>query len=469
MINIFRMTSAVKLFLAGIFLFNSCSSSKLPIWLNPVHRNDSEFIHGFSKVSKSGKAEEYIGQARTYSLGTIAQSIKTDIDVTSLNKVKEIERWGSKSIYFLENSYEMISSSRTKLSLEGVEHVGEWEDTNYYYVYNRLSKAVYKDILNRKIAKALESAGNNFDEGIKQLYFNPVIALKYFFSGLKHLIPFQDQLLIMKDPNNPSEYINVDLVLRKNIEDLLSNITLTALNKNMRTSLGKGLPLSLGLKTHYTSSNGKLIDLNELPVLLKFTVGTGSLVGKITSDKYGNVHSTIQKLSEIQNHYQIKAELDMLSFTGEDEIGKYLFSEFKGIGIPTTFIDIEVTPITIFLLSDEKSLGKTLNNPLVTPIVIKSLEEKLNAIFINDQNDADYTLDIRIDTKKRGEAYSLFSSVAQMSIYVKDGENILFANNFNDIKGTHTDYEKASRGALSNLAEKVEKEFSDEIVKQILD
>ncbi len=73
------------------------------------------------------------------------------------------------------------------------------------------------------------------------------------------------------------------------------------------------------------------------------------------------------------------------------------------------------------------------------------------------------------DTQKRGEAYFLFSSVAQMSIYVKDGENILFANNFNDIKGTHTDYEKASRGALSNLAEKVEKEFSDEIVKQILD
>ena len=231
----------------------------------------------------------------------------------------------------------------------------------------------------------------------------------------------------------------------------------------------KGLPLSLELKTYYTSQNGKYIYLSDLPVVLKFTVGTGSLIDKITSDKNGNIQSIIQKLSEIQEYYQIKAELDIISFTGDDKIGKYHYSEYKGIRIPSTFIDIDVTPITIFLHSDEKSLGKTLNNPLVTPIVIKSLEKKIDAIFINEQNESDYILDIRIDTQKRGEAYAIFSSVAQISIYFKDGENILFANNFHDIKGTHTDYEKASREALKNLAERVEKEISDEIVKQILE
>ena len=353
--------------------------------------------------------------------------------------------------------------------MEGVEHVGEWEDKNYYYVYNRLSKSVYNNIVNRQISKALEVARNNYEEGIKQLHLNPVVTLKYFFSGLKFLIPFQDQLLLIKDPNNPSGLINIDLVLRKNIEDLLSRITLTPLRKNISTSLMKGLPLSLELKTYYTSQNGKYIYLSELPVVLKFTVGTGSLIDKITSDKNGNIQSIIQKLSEIQEYYQIKAELDIISFTGDDKIGKYLYSEYKGIRIPSTFIDIDVTPITIFLHSDEKSLGKTLNNPLVTPIVIKSLEKKIDAIFINDQNESDYILDIRIDTQKRGEAYAIFSSVAQISIYFKDGENILFANNFHDIKGTHTDYEKASREALKNLAERVEKEISDEIVKQILE
>ena len=149
MLNIFRKAPAIGLFLGGAFLFNSCSSSKVPIWLNSVHRIDSEFFHGFSKVSKSGKVEEYIGQARTYSLGTISQAIKTDIDASSINKVKEIKRRGSENDYFLENSYEMIYSTRTTLSLEGVEHIGEWEDDDYYYVYNRLSKALYKNNLNR--------------------------------------------------------------------------------------------------------------------------------------------------------------------------------------------------------------------------------------------------------------------------------------------------------------------------------
>ena len=469
MINIFQKTPAGVFLLAGVFLFNTCSSSKLPIWLNPVNRNNFEFIHGFSKVSKSGKAEEYIGQARAYSLSTIAQAIKMDIDATSINKVKEIERKGSKNIFSIENSYEMIYSARTTLSLEGVEHIGEWEDDDYYYVYNRLSKAVYKDNLNRKISKALVASSNNLQEGIKHLYMNPVTSLKYFFSGLKHLIPFQDQLLLIKDPNNPAEVIHVDLVLRKNIEVLLSNIVLTPLNKNIRTNLAKGLPLSLEIKAHYISSNGDLIDLIELPVLLCFTIGRGSLVDKTTSDRFGNVQSILHDFVEIQNHYQVKAELDILSFTGEDGIGEYLFSEYKGIDIPATFIDIEMTPISIFLHIDEKSLGKTLMNPLVTPIIIKSLEEKMGAIFVTDRKKSNYILDIRIDTQKRGEAFSLFSAFAQMSIYLKDGDDILFANNFNDIKGTHTDYERASREALKKLAEKIDKDVSDEIVKQFLD
>ena len=148
----FRTAPAVELFLAGVFLFNSCSSSKTPLWLNADYRTETEFVHGFSKVSKTGTAEDYIRRARTYSFGTIAQAIKADINVTSISKAKEVERRGLKNEFFLENSFEMISSARSKLSLEGVEHIGEWEDDKYYYVYNRLSKSVYEAILNRKIS-----------------------------------------------------------------------------------------------------------------------------------------------------------------------------------------------------------------------------------------------------------------------------------------------------------------------------
>ncbi len=467
--NLLRFTPAMKFFFAGVFLLFSCSSSKQPVWLNGDHRSESEYFHGFSKVTRTGMTEEYIGRARTYSLGTIAQAIKADISITSVSKVKEVEKIGLLNEFILEKSFEMISSARSKLSLEGVEHVGEWEDEKYYYVYNRLSKSVYEEILHRKISKALESASSNYEEGIMYLQTNPVTALKYFFTGLKSLIPYQNQLLICKDPFDSDKFINIDLVLRKQIEKLLSSITLTPYKNNMRTKLGTLPQHPLELKVTYTTSNGEIIYLNELPILFNFTEGTGSLAGRMNSDKTGKVQSTIQKLNEMINHYQIKAELDMISFTGNDEIGNYLFTEFRGSVVPTTFFNIEVRPITIYLISEEKSLGKTLANPLVTPIVIKSLEEKLSATFIHEKINSDYTLDLRIDTQKRGEAYSLFSSVAQMSIYFKDGENILFANNFNDIKGTHADYEKASRESLKKLAERVEKEITDEIVRKILD
>ena len=55
-----------------------------------------------------------------------------------------------------------------------------------------------------------------------------------------------------------------------------------------------------------------------------------------------------------------------------------------------------------------------------------------------------------------------------MSVYLKNENNILFANSFNDIKGTHSDYKKASREALRKLSEKVEKEISNQIIQHIL-
>ena len=141
---------------------------------------------------------------------------------------------------------------------------------------------------------------------------------------------------------------------------------------------------------------------------------------KDISDSKGMFNCNIQTFNILKNFYQINAAVDLTQFTGSDNIGKYLLSEFKNILIPNITFDIEILPINIYLNIDEKSFGNILDNPLVTPKLIKSLEKQMEVIFVDLESKADFVLEIEIDTKQRGESYSLYTSVAEMSVYLKN-------------------------------------------------
>ena len=55
--------------------------------------------------------------------------------IPEIYEINEIEKTGNKNSYILEESFEIISSVRSKLTLEGVESLGEWENQNYYFAY----------------------------------------------------------------------------------------------------------------------------------------------------------------------------------------------------------------------------------------------------------------------------------------------------------------------------------------------
>ncbi|MBH49268.1 MAG: hypothetical protein CMG69_00735 [Candidatus Marinimicrobia bacterium] len=468
--NLYQITPVAGSLVAGVFLFISCSTfNSSPYWLNPETRSEREFFHGFSKVNKTTSSVEYINKARIQSMVSISQAIKSDIDVKSINKIKEVEYQGLVNNFQLEKSYEMISTVRSNLSIEGIEHIGEWEDKKYYYVYNRLSKSVYNKLLNRKISKAIELAENNYKEGIKLLNFNPASSLRYFITGLKALIPYQDQLLIIKNFENPEKVIHIDLELRKIINRCILSIQLIPIKKIQTTNIVTRQQKQIELISTIYSSDGEKLYVKDLPVLFNFTLGDGILTEKMISDKNGYIYCPIQKLNGRNQNYQIKAKLDLELFTGNDEIGNYLFKELSGTYIPHTFFNIDVEPLVIFLKSNEKSLGHVMSNPLVTPALIKILEEKIGAIFTSEQYDYDFILELNIDTQKRGEVFSLYTAFAQMSIYFYEDNNIIFANNFYDVKGTHTNYKKASQEAIKKLAEKVKEEIGDEIANQIIE
>ncbi len=447
----------------GVFLLNSCSTTKQPNWLTSDYRIDKNYYHGYSKVTKTGTSSEYIGLARTQSLGAIAQAIKAEINVKTLSKIKEIEKTGNKNSYILEESFEIISSVRSKLTLEGVESLGEWESQNYYFVYNRLSKKIYQDILNKKIFKALRIARHNLNEGNNLSQENPTESLKYYITGLKELIPYQDQTLVVNEFDNNIKSINIDFELRRKIQSILFNISINPLYETNQLKFGKINKDPIKLKILYKDR-----PMKNIPIIFSFISDESGYIEKDISDSKGMFNCNIQTFNILKNFYQINAAVDLTQFTGSDNIGKYLLSEFKNILIPNITFDIEILPINIYLNIDEKSFGNILDNPLVTPKLIKSLEKQMEVIFVDLESKADFVLEIEIDTKQRGEAYSLYSSVAEMSVYLKNENNILFANSFNDIKGTHSDYKKASREALRKLSEKVEKEISNQIIQHIL-
>ena len=129
-------------------------------------------------------------------------------------------------------------------------------------------------------------------------------------------------------------------------------------------------------------------------IIFSFISDESGYLEKDISDSKGMFNCNIQTFKILKNFYKINAAVDLTQFTGSDNIGKYLLSEFKNILVPNITFDIEILPINIYLNIDEKSFGNStfrrkcafgatiFTVPVITAFVF------LNGVFIDERSPA---------------------------------------------------------------------------------
>ena len=193
-------------------------------------------------------------------------------------KVKELEKLGIENTYILEKRFESMSSVRSKMTLDRVENVSEGTEGRIYYVYKRLSIKKYDELLTNRIHKAVQSALLDYQSGIELNDTDPMGAMGYFFSGYRNLVPYQDQILVVNNPNGANTTVNIDIELKAVLKEMINNFEFQAVQSDYIGKIGQPLDNKLTAIVQYRNGSDNNQSTDNVPIRFSFDTGDGDLV-----------------------------------------------------------------------------------------------------------------------------------------------------------------------------------------------
>src|SRR5574344_1671200 len=174
------------------FLLNACStmepqtmSSKnartIPTWVN-TRPQDPDYYIGIGTASKNNSnSESYMALAKKNALADLASEISIQIESRSILNTLQTG-------HDFSQQFTNQIKAENSIKLEGYEQMGTWENSDYYWIYYRLSKKAYEQWKIRQKEAAVSQARNQYLQAKKmienKLYIN---ALKLYIEALTSL------------------------------------------------------------------------------------------------------------------------------------------------------------------------------------------------------------------------------------------------------------------------------------------
>ena len=404
-----------------------------PYWLISEYRTDADYFHGFGQVEKSGRRQDYVKECNNIAVEQISNSIRADVKIQSKRYIKEQESLGESWQSSLDKSFNLISDIRSETVLHRVEHVGEWEDNELYYVYKRLAVADYE----YPMKVAVQSALKEYVNGMELKQSDPVKSLMLFLNAYRTIVPFLGETLRAEDPFSDFKSIKLDAELRFNIRESLMRIVVVPNQDSITANVFNTWRDQIKIETG-------------------FEIDGGFIPARFPIRFFSNNAET-----------QISIKPDLSYWVGDDKISKIITTEFQP-SLPSVIVNVSQEPVNIYLDLSELSLGKETNHHRVKPIIIKVLQNEMNAVILNDTTDAEYTLSVKIDTEISGHIHTMATAMAKMNYYFSNQNGIIFSGSMPDVKGSQMSDERASDAALKKMADSVKTTFTQQLEPEFL-
>ncbi len=293
-----------------LLLVSACSSSKKttktalkpkPEWL--INRpSGMGYYVGIGVVKKWGQTAFYQDDAKNKALAEMASQINAQISSTSVLHQVEDKRGISE---ILTNN---IKSS-SKEFLEGYEQVDSWEDETQYFVYFRLSKALFSQLKEKRKLTAMENAKSKYLEALNAESLNSVYqALSLYASTLEIL---KDYLNDDTTIEINSQKIEIATSSNQAINRLIGNLMIMPLASTIKTMKGEFLS-DEKLQFKIQSLTG-IVQYN-IPSLFAYS---GGYLRKDTdlSDPNGLVKTAIFQVNAINLNETLCASIDVLNLS----------------------------------------------------------------------------------------------------------------------------------------------------------
>ena len=393
----------------NLILFISCGSNintndsgvVKPNWV-PSPKPNSQYLYGIGIASFSKDIQTTINQSRTNAVSDLAYQISSSITSSISDTIIEKNGWR-------QESFQQCIQISTEQYIKNWEVVDRWENpvNGQIWTWIQIDKEQYEiqkkqevDRIKSITLKNLQSFDNNIATS------DVSNAISSLLSCLYHSRFFYTEPAEVEYPKYSGLKINlVDIIHQRSIS-YLQNVYIVTLSKPEIIIGGLDSGLKIGLKAVYITNTGQEKPICELP--LKFQVYDGELEElTILTDNEGIAYCPIRYISPFVTNLEVKGSInfDQVYFKKENE-GFPADINFNALlRGPSETIRITVRPPQFLLNTKEKIQGRDISRDrrYVSTAIQESLTEELNARFVNQRMDADYIIDLTVDSKFGGK------------------------------------------------------------------
>jgi len=418
-----------------------------PPWLKMRPRS-SEYYLGIGMAFKSDA--QYREKATSNALNNLASEIEVTISGEVISHLLETN-------HRVEEQLKSEVRTKTRAKLSDYELVASWQNKKEYWVYYRLNKKTYKQNRKREIDKVTSLALDMYLAARQnERNHDFVLAISNYFQALQIMDPYLAESLTV-EYENQRIFLNNEAYLA--LQEILSRIYLEPERKSYSFKAGKTLKSDIRVKCVLRNASSSF-PLKNFPLKNAFIQGEGDLFKLSSTSDLGLAKIPLSRITSPQPVQIIQSEVDLFSFVRADSLSYLLQNMVAKLPVSSSRIILNIKHPTIFFDTVESNLGLRESLQYLEPALKSKLAEE-NFKFTDELARADYSLQIRAETRSGSEQFGMFTVFASVNLTLTDEESdsIIFETSLSKVKGIDLDKEKAGRKALENCAGKLFKQI----------
>jgi LPP20 lipoprotein len=397
-----------KLILVFLLISNFCFAQKgeKPDWLQsrPI---SSLFYSGIGSASTSEK--DYKNKAKQNALADLVSEISVNISGASLLKKFEDDKG------VLEEYQSAVQVSFMN-EIEGYELAGAYEDGEHYWVYYRLLRQTYQEMVQKKLDNARDVSFGFYQKCLEAKSKNQVNNAIDF--GIKAIVALQDYLNENIQVNIDGEMKNLSAEIYGTLMDVFSKTKLRSKSQEMVLSAFSEKPDCIQFSSVYVDGMD-FSAVSEIPVTASFE--DGEVFEKLNTGQRGHGKLCLSYQPKFKNEAKIKVQINLQYYTKD----KFILSLLSGAVLSSFDVYLKTNNITAYLEIESTEYGVKNKKSTLAAYFRSELAKSFN--ITNDKNKADVIIGIETKMypggKIQGEMYDMDEVFLDANITVLNVKN----------------------------------------------
>jgi len=441
-----------QLFIIGwSFFFTVQIFAAQPGWVEkrPV---DPNYYIGIGVVQKDIH-HDYIQRGKNAALSDLSSEITVNVSSELLDIA--IEQSG-----MTEEQIRQEIRTTTRNELDGYELVDTYETRKEYWVYYRLSRALWAMKKQERLDKAITLSRDLYQSGLTRAESGDITgAIRMYLQAFE---PIQKYIAepLKTSVNGQNVYLKNEIYSQ--LQRTLSAIQLAPVKADIDGKYSMALDSPLQVKSEFRIGRKDPINVANLPLEFLFLRGAGELVSDVVTDEEGIGTSQVSKITSPEQVQIVRVKMRLDDLVPGDTSLTLVRNIVRSLAAPETRIVLNVSGLVARIESSESNFGKPLEVAYIEPLVKNVLSDR-GFSFSEENSSADFLIDIEANSRKGSIVYGQHVAYVDMNISVLDmrsGEEI-YKQSFTEVKGIHLDYERAGLKAFENAGERFKEDFSE--------